>query len=109
MFGNINKKRDWDKRKYPSAMTTAEGYFSALGATPHSGRVSQAWPEANTMFVTSALPHDVAFLADVPLLKAHAPTITRRRKTLLFLQKSPLVSERTRKFLSSQYTYFHQK
>ncbi|OCS86621.1 hypothetical protein A6M13_12980 [Caryophanon tenue] len=45
------------------------------------------------MFVTSALPHDVAFLADVPLLKAHAPAVTRRRKTLLFLLKSPLVSE----------------
>ena len=61
-------KRSWDKKKYPSATPTAEGYFSALGATPHSGRVSQAWLEANTMFVTSALPHDVAFLADVPLI-----------------------------------------
>ncbi|WP_169817399.1 hypothetical protein [Caryophanon tenue] len=36
------KQRDWYKKKYPSAMITAEGYFSALGATPHSGRVSQA-------------------------------------------------------------------
>lgn len=30
-------KRDWNKKKYPSATTTAEGYFSALGATPHGG------------------------------------------------------------------------
>ncbi|OCS87228.1 hypothetical protein [Caryophanon tenue] len=80
-----------------------------MGATPHSGRVSQAWLEANTMFVTSALPQDVAFLADVPLLKAHAPAVPRRRKTLLFLLKSPLVSERTSAFLSSQYTHFYQK
>jgi len=47
----------------------------------YGGRFSRAWlqsPQANTMLVTKALPHEVAFLAFVPLYvpagpSAHAP------------------------------------